>query len=42
MVDELFAPAGAGQESEIFGFASDIVADQQMEIDRMRAMLAAR
>jgi uncharacterized protein (DUF305 family) len=42
MVDELFAAAGAGQESEIFGFASDVVADQQMEIDRMRAMLAGR
>lgn len=42
MVDELFATPGAGQESDIFAFASDIVADQQMEIDRMRAMLTVR
>jgi uncharacterized protein (DUF305 family) len=40
MVEELFAQAGAGQESEIFAFASDVDADQRMEIDRMRAMLA--
>jgi uncharacterized protein (DUF305 family) len=39
MVDELFATAGAAQESEIFAFASDVVADQRMEIDRMGAML---
>jgi uncharacterized protein (DUF305 family) len=38
MVDELFATSGAAQESEIFAFASDVVADQRMEIDRMRAM----
>jgi uncharacterized protein (DUF305 family) len=40
MVQELFASPGAGQESEIFAFASDVDADQRMEIDRMRAMLA--
>lgn len=40
MVDELFATPGAGQESEIFAFASDVVADQKMEIERMAAMLA--
>ena len=40
MVEELFAQPGAGQESEIFAFASDVDADQRMEIDRMRAMLA--
>jgi len=39
MVDELFATAGAAQESEIFAFASDVVADQRIEIDRMGAML---
>jgi uncharacterized protein (DUF305 family) len=41
MVDELFATAGAGQEVEIFSFASDVDADQRMEIDRMGAMLNA-
>jgi uncharacterized protein (DUF305 family) len=39
MVDELFSTTGAGQESEIFVFASDVVSDQKMEIDRMGAML---
>ena len=41
MVKELFATPGAGQESEIFAFASDVDADQRMEIDRMSAMLAS-
>ena len=39
MVQELFATPGAGQDSEIFAFASDVDADQRMEIDRMGAML---
>jgi uncharacterized protein (DUF305 family) len=39
MVKELFSTPGAGQESEIFAFASDVDADQRMEIDRMDAML---
>jgi len=39
MVDELFSAAGAGQESEVFAFASDVVADQRAEIERMGAML---
>ena len=39
MVEELFATPGAGQDSEIFAFASDVDADQRMEIDRMGAML---
>lgn len=39
MVKELFSTPGAGQESEIFAFASDVDADQRMEIDRMRVML---
>jgi uncharacterized protein (DUF305 family) len=41
MVQELFATPGAGQEVEIFSFASDVDADQRMEIDRMGAMLNA-
>ena len=39
MVKELYSSAGAGQESEIYAFASDVDADQRMEIDRMRGML---
>jgi uncharacterized protein (DUF305 family) len=39
MVKELFTKDGAGQESEMFAFASDVEADQQMEIDRMGALL---
>ena len=39
MVGELFATAGAGQEPDAFAFASDVDADQRMEIDRMVAML---
>ena len=41
MVEELFAAPGAGQDVEIFSFASDVDADQRMEIDRMGAMLNA-
>jgi uncharacterized protein (DUF305 family) len=40
MVKELFS-AGGGQPPEVFAFASDVEADQQAEIDRMRNMLAA-
>ena len=39
MVDQLFATPGAGQQSEIFSFATDVEADQRAEIDRMTAML---
>ena len=39
MVRELMASPGAAQESEVFAFASDVEADQQMEIERMSAML---
>jgi uncharacterized protein (DUF305 family) len=42
MVQELFATPGAGQDSEIFAFASDVEADQRMEIDRMGGMLVER
>ena len=38
MVEELFASPGAAQESQIFSFASDVIADQSMEITRMRRM----
>ncbi|MEE2778478.1 MAG: DUF305 domain-containing protein [Acidobacteriota bacterium] len=40
MVDDLLAKRGSAQESVIFGFTSDITADQTMEIDRMAGMLA--
>jgi uncharacterized protein (DUF305 family) len=39
MVQDLFATPGAAQDTEIFGFASDVDADQRMEIVRMGAML---
>jgi uncharacterized protein (DUF305 family) len=39
MVEELFKSPGAGQENGIFAFASDVEADQRMEIDRMGMML---
>lgn len=39
MVKELRATPGAAQESEINRFATDVDADQRMEIDRMAAML---
>ena len=41
MVAALFARSGAGQEPQLFGFASDVDADQRAEIRRMRAMLDA-
>jgi uncharacterized protein (DUF305 family) len=39
MVADLFAQGG-GQEAEIFDLAADIDADQRIEIDRMRTLLA--
>jgi len=39
MVEQLFATPGAGQDVSIFSYASDVDADQRMEIDRMGAML---
>jgi len=39
MVEDLFKTPGAAQEGGIFAFASDVDADQRMEIDRMGAML---
>src|SRR5206468_10275317 len=41
MVKALFATPGAGQDVAVFSFASDVDADQRMEIDRMGAMLDA-
>ena len=39
MVHDLFATEGAAQTPEIFSYASDVDADQRMEIDRMDSML---
>jgi uncharacterized protein (DUF305 family) len=39
MVEMLFSNAGAGQEVDIFAFASHVDADQRIEIVRMAAML---
>ena len=41
MVQDLFAQPGAGQESDVFAFASDVDADQRREIERMRAALVS-
>ena len=41
MVADLFNTSGAGQESLIFKFASDVHADQTMEIERMQRLLNA-
>lgn len=40
MVRELFSAPGAGQESRVFQFASEVDADQTIEIRRMRQLLA--
>ena len=42
MLDKLFGSKGAGQDDDIFKFASDVSADQSTEIARMKRMLAAR
>jgi uncharacterized protein (DUF305 family) len=39
MVQDLFATRGAAQNPDIYAFASDVNADQRMEIARMSAML---
>lgn len=39
MLTELFASPGAGQEPEIYRFATDIDADQRAEIARMQSLL---
>ena len=42
MVKDLFANAGAGQDPQLFDFASDVDNTQQAEIDIMRRMLKER
>ena len=42
MVDELFGSYGAAQGDIVFKLASDIYADQSIEIERMQQMLAAQ
>ena len=39
MVNALFATPGAAQDADIYAFASDVNADQRMEIARMSSML---
>jgi uncharacterized protein (DUF305 family) len=39
MVKQLFEAPGAGQDGDIFAFASEVDADQRIEIERMSAML---
>jgi uncharacterized protein (DUF305 family) len=39
MVDVLFKAYGAAQDETVFRFASDVYADQSIEIDRMNKML---
>jgi len=39
MVNELFAAPNAGQETEMFAFASHVEADQVVEIERMERLL---
>jgi uncharacterized protein (DUF305 family) len=41
MVEQLFSSQGAGQELNVFRFASDVETDQNTEIDRMRSMIRA-
>jgi len=41
MVDVLFKAYGAAQDEVVFRFASDVYADQSIEIDRMNQMLAS-
>ncbi|HSJ62297.1 MAG TPA: DUF305 domain-containing protein [Gemmatimonadaceae bacterium] len=40
MVRDLFATDGAGQDEEVFKFASDVQVDQSTEVARMELMLA--
>jgi uncharacterized protein (DUF305 family) len=37
----LFSTDGAGQDEEVFRFASDVQVDQATEVARMERMLAA-
>jgi uncharacterized protein (DUF305 family) len=40
MVDDLFASYGALQDDDVYKFASDMYADQSIEIERMQKMLS--
>lgn len=42
MVKELFDTAGAGQDAELFNFASDVDSGQRAEIKVMKTMLGER
>jgi uncharacterized protein (DUF305 family) len=42
MVDTLFKSYGAAQDEMVYKFASDVYADQSIEIDRMHEMLGSR
>lgn len=41
MVHRLFATDGAGQDEDVFRFASDVQVDQATEVARMELMLSA-
>jgi uncharacterized protein (DUF305 family) len=41
MVDKLFKSYGAAQDETVYKFASDVYADQSIEIDRMHEMLGS-
>lgn len=41
MVEQLFGSQGAGQDEDMFKFASDVHVDQITEIERMEGMLAS-
>src|SRR5437764_10565027 len=42
MVDKLFKSYGAAQDETVYKFASDVYADQSIEIDKMHEMLGSR
>ena len=42
MVKDLFDSAGAGQDAELFNFASDVDSGQRAEIKRMQTMLGEK
>jgi len=42
MVKDLFDTAGAGQDAELFNFATDVDSGQRAEIKRMQAMLGEK
>jgi uncharacterized protein (DUF305 family) len=42
MVDELFNTAGAGQDAQLFNFATDVDSGQRAEIKRMKTLLGEK